>query len=217
MRLKFRLRVRLLLLLWVIFFLALFLPSLYYNKYLKDEILSETEARASRELILIRDLMAREEFQGPEQLHAWLCKVSNPLNVRITYVAEGGRVIADTDVPFDQTSSLENHARRPEIVEAYSRPTGSTLRYSDELNTDLLYVAQRTEGRGTIPGGVLRVAIPLSGIFYSLGNVAIVQRLIILTGFIAFALISLGLMVSASRSVSLLSSAADSIGHGDVK
>ncbi|HIJ68378.1 MAG TPA: PAS domain S-box protein, partial [Deltaproteobacteria bacterium] len=50
-----------------------------------------------------------------------------------------------------------------------------------------------------------------------LGNVAIVQRLIILTGFIAFALLSLGLMVSASRSVSLLSSAADSIGHGDVK
>ena len=61
------------------------------------------------------------------------------------------------------------------------------------------------------------MAIPLSGIFYSLGNVAIVQYLIILTGFIAFALISLGLMVSASRSVSLLSSAADSIGHGDVK
>ncbi len=79
MRLKFRLRIRLLLLLWGIFFLALFLPSLYYNKYLKDEILSETEARASRELTLIKDLMAREEFQGPEQLHAWLRRVSDPL------------------------------------------------------------------------------------------------------------------------------------------
>jgi len=217
MHLKFRLRVRLLLLLWGIFFLALFLPSLYYNKYLKDEILSETVARATRELALIKDLMAREEFQGPEQLYAWLRRVSGPLKVRITFVAEGGRVIADTDVPFDQTLSLENHARRPEIVEAYSQPTGSSLRHSSELNTDLLYVAQRIEGRRTIPGGVLRVAIPLSGIFYSLGNVAMVQHLTILTGFIVFALISLGLMVSASRSVSLLSSAADSIGHGDVK
>ena len=113
MRLKFRLRVRLLLLLWGIFFLALFLPSLYYNKYLKDEILSETQARATRELALIKDLMAREEFQGPEQLHAWLRRVSDPLNVRITYVAEGGRVIADTGVPFDQTSSLENHRETP--------------------------------------------------------------------------------------------------------
>jgi len=217
MRLKFRLRVRLLLLLWVIFFLALFLPSLYYNKYLKDEILSETEARASRELTLIKNLMAREDFHGPEHLHAWLRKVSDPLNVRITYVAEGGRVIADTGVPFDQASNLENLAKRPEIAEAYNQPTGSSLRYSNELNTDLLFVAQRIEGRGTIPGGALRVAVPLSGIFYSLSNVAIVQHLIILTGFIAFALISFGLMVSASRSVSLLSSAADSIGHGDVK
>ncbi len=217
MRLKFRLRVRLLLLLWVIFFLALFLPSLYYNKYLKDEILSETEARALRELTLIKNLMAREDFHGPEHLHAWLRKVSDPLNVRITYVAEGGRVIADTGVPFDQASNLENLAKRPEIAEAYNQPTGSSLRYSDELNTDLLFVAQRIEGRGTIPGGALRVAVPLSGIFYSLSNVAIVQHLIILTGFITFALISFGLMVSASRSVSLLSSAADSIGHGDVK
>ena len=217
MRLKFRLRVRLLLLLWGIFFLALFVPSLYYNKYLKDEILSETKARATRELALIKDMMAREKFQGPEQLHAWLCRVSDPLNVHLTYMAERGRVIADTEVPFDQTSSLDNIANRPEIVEAYSLPTGSSLRYSGSLSTDLLYVAQRIEGRGTIPGGVLRVAVPLSGIFYSMGNVAIVQHLIILTGFITFALISLGLMVSASRSVGLLSSAADSIGHGDVK
>jgi two-component system, OmpR family, phosphate regulon sensor histidine kinase PhoR len=217
MRLKFRLRVRLLLLLWGIFFLALFLPSLYYNKYLKDEILSETRTRATRELALIKDLMAREEFQGPEQLYAWLRGVCEPLKVRITYVAEGGQVIADTNVPFDQTSSLENLATRPEIVEAYNQPTGSGLRYSGSLDTDLLYVSQKIQGRGAIPGGVLRVAIALSGIFYSLGNVAIVQHLISLTGFIAFALISLGLMVSASRSVSLLSSAADSIGHGDVK
>ena len=172
MRLKFRLRVRLLLLLWGIFFLALFLPSLYYNNYLKNEILSETKARATRELSLIKDLMEREEeFQGPEQLHAWLRRVSDPLKVRITYVAEGGRVIADTDVPFDRTSSLDNHAGRPEIVEAYSQPTGSSFRYSGTLNIDLLYVAQRIEGRGKIPGGVLRVAIPLSGIFYATGQV----------------------------------------------
>ncbi|MGA2228677.1 MAG: ATP-binding protein [Syntrophobacteraceae bacterium] len=218
MPLKFRLRIRLLLLLWGIFFLALLLPSLYYNNYLKNEIMLETQAKASRELSLIRDLMAREkEFQDPEQLYTWLCRLSGPLKVRLTYVAEGGRVIADTDVPFDQTSNLDNHARRPEIVEAYDQPTGISFRYSGTLNTDLLYVAQRVEGRGKIPGGVLRVAIPLSSIFYGLDKSATVQHLIILTGFVAFALISLGLMVSTSRSVSLLSSAADSIGQGQVK
>ena len=218
MRLKFRLRIRLLLLLWGIFFLALLVPSLYYNSYLKNEIMLETQAKASRELALIRDLLAREkEFKDPEQLYTWLCRLAGPLKVRLTYVAEGGQVIADTDVPFEQTSNLDNHARRPEIVEAYNQSTGTSLRYSGTLNTDLLYVAQRVEGRGKIPAGVLRVAIPLSGIFYGLDQSATVQHLIILIGFVAFALISLGLMVSTSRSVSLLSSAADSIGQGQVK
>ncbi len=218
MRLKFRLRIRLLLLLWGIFFLALLLPSLYYNSYLKNEILSETQVKATRDLSLIKDLMEREEeFQSPEQVYAWLRRASDILKVRITYVAEGGRVIADTDVPFDRTASLDNHAKRPEIVEAYNQPTGASFRYSGTINTDLLYVAQRIQGRGKIPGGVLRLAMPLSSILYGLDKSATVQHLLILIGFITFALISFGLMVNTSRSVSLLSSAADSIGQGNVK
>jgi two-component system phosphate regulon sensor histidine kinase PhoR len=204
--------------LWGIFLLALFLPTLYYNNYLKNEILLETQTRAARELSLIKDLMLREkEFEGPGQLHDWLAKVSGPLQVRITYADEGGRIIADSDVPFDQVSGLDNVARRPEITEAYGDSMGSSLRTARVSDSNLLYVAQRIEGRGKIPGGVLRVAIPLSNIFYALRNVAILQRLIILVGFIAFALTSLGLMVSTSRSVSLLSEAAESIGQGNVK
>jgi two-component system phosphate regulon sensor histidine kinase PhoR len=132
-------------------------------------------------------------------------------------VAEDGRVIADSDVPFDQTPGLDNHASRPEIVEAYRQPTGTSLRYSGTLQTDLFYVAQRVEGRGKIPGGLLRIAIPVSVIFYGLEKSAVIQHLITFTGFLTFAIISFGLMVGFSRSVSLLSSAADSIGQGNVK
>lgn len=208
---------RLLIVLWAIFFLALLVPSLYYGKSLKNEILQETTARATRELSMIRDLMGGENFEGPEQLHAWLSRISGLLQVRITYVAEGGRVLADTDVPFDQTAGLENHATRPEIIKAHQQATGTSIRYSGTVKTDLLYVAQAVEGRGKIPGGYLRVAIPVSSIFYGLGKLAAVQNLIIITGFIAFALISFGLMVSMGRSVSILASAADSIGQGNVK
>ena len=211
-------RLRFLFLLWGIFFLVLFLPSLYYDNYLRNQILVETRARATRELSLIKDLMAWEkEFQSPEQLHAWLLKFSGPLNVRVTYVAEGGQVIADTEVPYGQTSSLDNHSTRPEIADAYSLPVGTSLRYSDTLKTHLLYVAQRTEGRGKIPGGVLRVAIRVSSLFYILGDAAFLQHLMILIGFVTFALMSFGLMVSTRRSLNILSSAADSIGQGNVK
>ncbi|MHC1727429.1 MAG: ATP-binding protein [Syntrophobacteraceae bacterium] len=218
MRLRFKLRIRLLLLLWGVFFLALFLPSAYYNQYLKKEILIETQTRAGQELTLIKELMTRDkEFPDAENMHEWLRGVSGQLGVRFTYVAEGGHVLADTDVPFEKISELDNHARRPEIVEAHSRPAGSSIRYSGTLKTDLLYVAQRIEGRGAIPGGVLRMAIPLSGIFYGLADAGRVQYLVILVGFIVFALISFWLIVSTSRSVSILAGAADSIGQGNVK
>jgi two-component system phosphate regulon sensor histidine kinase PhoR len=215
---KLRLRIRLLLILWGIFLLALFLPSLYYNNYLKDEILLETQTRAIRELSLIKDLMSQEElFSDPEQLHAWLHRVADPLKVRITYLEDGGRVMADSELPFDQLSSLENMSDRPEVSEAYVKPTGLSLRPDRPSDSNLLYVARKIEGRGKIPGGVLRVAVPLSSMFYALGNVIAFQRLIILIGFIAFAVMSLFLMVNTSRSVSLLSRAADSIGQGNVR
>lgn len=218
MALRFRLRIRLILFLWGVFFLALFVPSTYYNSYLRNEILQDTQTRASRELALIKELMSKEkDFPDAEQLYDWLKGISQQLNVRITYVAEGGRVIADTDVPFEKTAELDNHARRPEIVEAYANPTGSSIRYSGTLRTDLLYLAKRVEGQGQIPGGVLRLAIPLSGIFYGLENAGLVLNLIILAGFIVFAVVSLGLIMHTNRSVRALSILADSIGSENVK
>ncbi len=127
------------------------------------------------------------------------------------------RVIADSGVPFDQTPSLENRASRPEIVEAIQPAHGNKPAAYRHGEHRYALCGARTLGKGNIPAGILSLAMPLSGIFYGLDKSATVQNLIIFAGFIAFALISLGLMVSTSRSVSLLSSAADSIGQGNVK
>jgi two-component system phosphate regulon sensor histidine kinase PhoR len=218
MPLKFKLRIRLLLFLWAVFFLALFVPSIYHSNYLKEQIMLETEARGSRELSLIADLLGKEKgLQNAGQLHDWLQKISTPLSVSLTYVDETGKVVADTEVPVDQTEGLENLSGRPEIIEANTLSAGSNMRYKVGINADVLYVAQRVGEHGNIPRGVLRLAIPLSGIFYALGNAALTQRLIILIGFLVFAAISLGLIVSTGRAVNLLAGAADSIGQGKVK
>lgn len=217
MRPKFKLKIRLLLLLWGLFFLVLFIPSTYYNRYLKQEILNEGRIRANRELSLVKELIKDQEFPGAEQLHHWLEKVARQLKLRITFVAEGGQVIADSDVPYSQIASLDNHANRPEVAEALSSITGTSTRYSGTLQADLLYVAARIEPQGPIPGGVLRVAVPLSGIFYGMARVENVQYITILIGLLVFMGISLGLIVSTSWSISTLSRAAGRIGQGNVR
>ena len=219
MKLKFRLRIHLLLSLWGIFFLVVFMASAYYNKYLKEEFLQETETRVGRELAAVVKLIANDKtgFSSPEELNDWLRTISEELGVRFTYVAEGGRVIADSGLPFEQISSLENHAGRPEITEAYVRGRGVSIRYSGTLKTDLFYVAQKTGGRGAIPGGILRAAVPMSRIFYRLGHLSLALHLVTLIGFSSFVVLSSWLLIHISRSVLALSEAAESIGTGVVR
>ncbi|MCE5336040.1 MAG: PAS domain-containing protein [Desulfobacteraceae bacterium] len=214
---KFRIRFRLLLFLWGLFFVALLLPSVYYGRYLKDEILSETQARTGREILLLSDILSRQQLGDEGQLNDFLVTAAKRLQVRLTYVAEGGKVIADSDVPFQDIGGLENHAGRPEISDAHDKPFGTSIRYSGTLRVDLLYVARAVEPSGNLPGGVLRTAIPLSGVFYGLDKAGQVQYSIILVGFITFAVISCWLIVHTGRSVSLLSAAAESIGKGRLK
>jgi two-component system phosphate regulon sensor histidine kinase PhoR len=216
---KFRLRIHLLLILWGTFFLVLFLPSAYYNRYLKEDFLHETETRVGRELSAVAALIGNDksDFSSAKELNDLLCTLSEELGIRFTYVAEGGRVIADSDVPFEQIAQLENHAGRPEIAQAYIRGRGVSIRYSATLKTDLFYVAQKIGGHGAIPGGTLRAAAPMSGIFYRLGHLGLALYLVVLIGFVSFVALSSWLVTHISRSVLALSRAAESIGTGIVK
>ena len=77
---------------------------------------------------------------------------------RLTIVDRAGHVIADSDFPHSQLGSLENHATRPEIVEAYHGRTGVNLRVSVSTGVEELKVAV------PLGSGVARVSSPLSQI-----------------------------------------------------
>ncbi len=74
---------------------------------------------------------------------------------RLTLIGRDGSVLADSEA---DPGTMENHASRPEFVEALAGKTGVSQRYSRTLGIDFLYVA--------IPAGdgALRLALPLSQI-----------------------------------------------------
>ncbi len=69
---------------------------------------------------------------------------------RVTWIAEDGTVLFDTRV--DQ-ASMENHADREEIREAFETGTGSAVRTSSTLTEQTYYEAQRLQD-----GTVLRIS-----------------------------------------------------------
>jgi two-component system phosphate regulon sensor histidine kinase PhoR len=74
---------------------------------------------------------------------------------RVTIIARDGVVLADSEA---DPKTMENHAGRPEVVDALSGKTGSSTRLSHTVGVEFLYLA--------VPSGdkILRRAYPLSSI-----------------------------------------------------
>ena len=77
-----------------------------------------------------------------------------PGDYRLTWVAEDGRVLADTE---SDPTSMENHASRQEIAQALKNGYGESRRYSDTRMEKTLYYALRLED-----GSVVRLSVATS-------------------------------------------------------
>ena len=83
-------------------------------------------------------------------------RLAKESGTRITIIAVDGKVLADSDESPDR---MENHGDRPEVVAALKEGSGSTLRFSQTLDSEMLYFARRVDV-GTRPAGFVRVALP---------------------------------------------------------
>lgn len=88
--------------------------------------------------------------KGTEELGISYLEDLNSSNYRLTWVAEDGTVLYDSQVNADE---MENHADRKEIKEALASGMGSSSRYSATLTEKYIYEAIRLKN-----GSVLRIA-----------------------------------------------------------
>lgn len=159
-----RFRTRLLLSFWIVLLVALCLPAYYIHQTLKNDILNEARANAYIQLNFVHWLLKDSPpFHNNQALDQWCKNVGSHLQYRITVIAAGGRVIADSDVENQGIPLLDNHAGRKEVIGARKLGHASSIRYSITLKRKLIYAAKNIN-LPDAPSGVLRVAIPLSTI-----------------------------------------------------
>ena len=94
--------------------------------------------------------------EGSASLRDWVTKMAAS-GVRVTVITAAGQVLADSQ---SDPSTMENHAGRPEIRDAFAKGGGQSIRHSVTINRDLLYYAARLPVAGG-PPVVLRFALPL--------------------------------------------------------
>ena len=97
-----------------------------------------------------------EEIDG---LHAWVNQMQVG-GVRVTVITSQGLVLADSQ---SDPQTMENHANRPEVIEALAQGTGHSVRHSVTINKDLLYYAVRQQTAAGQPV-LLRFSLPFESV-----------------------------------------------------
>ncbi len=119
------------------------------------------EQNVEQRLVAEARILQPELAQVPrEQLEDWAHQASQRADARVTIVDPRGVALADS---HHDPETMENHATRPEIAEAYRKGVGNSLRHSTTINQDLCYTALRVNYHGE-PGYILRLAVPLGSV-----------------------------------------------------
>lgn len=156
-----RYRTRLFLVFWMVVVFSLCLPIFILKGPLENLVIEEAVEAARKDLEFVYwSLEHHERFTRAEDLERWCEDLARHLGFRVTVIAEGGVVIADSHVPNDRLPFLDNHAARPEVMEARHGGVGMSIRYSATLQQEMVYVAKRIEPGGGLPSGILRLAVP---------------------------------------------------------
>ena len=120
----------------------------------KDQLSKMMTAGIEQELMHYAELV---DLSAPRAMSAHLQQISKISKSRVTLVNERGVVFADSE---KEIAGLENHLFRPEIQEARLKGVGKSVRYSNTLGVNTLYVAVVIKNGSKISGYV-RLARPL--------------------------------------------------------
>lgn len=132
---------------------AIGITLLYYSLF-QRQVQSDLRisAEALRDTGIFREENVSEIISGYGEE-----KTANGPDLRITWIDSDGTVLYDNDT---NAAKMENHADRPEILQAFAKGVGSSVRKSDTMNMNTFYYALRME-----EGTVLRVSTEARSIF----------------------------------------------------
>jgi two-component system phosphate regulon sensor histidine kinase PhoR len=187
--------------------LGIYLTSFARNTQLEDlRSRLEDEARITAEASL-------PAFLGHGgDLDTLAKKLGMGIDARVTIIALNGTVLGDSQ---EDPATMENHATRPEVIDALASGLGESTRYSTTLGEMMMYVAVSiTNQSNTL--GVSRVALSLSAVENSLNHVTLIIILAVVV-MAVLAIVAAGLIARATtRPVREITKAAKRIARGEL-
>jgi len=129
------------------------------REFYLDQKAAELEVGARFCQTRMGELIQRNELSGIEGIGRDL---SESLGMRVTAILPSGQVVAESS---EDPELMENHLHRPEIQQALAGQIGRSIRFSDTLREERMYVAIPVEREGAV-AGVIRTSFAI----HSLGE-----------------------------------------------
>ncbi|MGD9081682.1 MAG: histidine kinase dimerization/phospho-acceptor domain-containing protein, partial [Desulfobacterales bacterium] len=161
------------------------------RQFFLDQTATDLKARAA---LLDKQIKGLLSPLNSEAIDA-ICKEAGRLSAtRITVILPDGTVIGDSR---ETPRLMDNHASRPEIIRALAGQTGRSLRFSNTLMQDMLYVAVPIKDGQNIVA-VLRTSLPATAVETEIRSI----QLKIALGGCIIALLAAGISWVISRRIS---------------
>ena len=179
-------------------------------------IQNQIETELSHEAkILVKAIDSISSNGNLISLNSQIDEYSEASESRITLIDSSGIVLVDSDVTMNEVLLLENHLNRPEVIKAFEVGQGSSKRFSDTTNQEMLYYAILDSSNDK--DRVIRISVPYEYLDEILATLENSITLIVVVGIIVSILASL-LAGNYMRSRLVdLEKVASAIGEGNYK
>jgi two-component system phosphate regulon sensor histidine kinase PhoR len=166
----------------VVLMVSVFFINFYLSNVIRNNYIDNLKNSLSTQTSIIGDTVP---FDSPAEIEEFCRYMKEKIRARVTVIDTTGKVLGDSD---KDASNMDNHAGRPEIQQALLSPAGTSIRFSDTLQYDLLYTAGKIENNG-IHKGFVRLAVPLTQVNESIGSLKLKINLAVIFVFLFFGLI----------------------------
>lgn len=186
----------------------------YLNHTLRNNLDTEIRENLFNETRLVK-IMSTKEIADLDRDAPTLARiVGKEIKARVSVIRSDGKVAGDSELTDVELGKLENHASRPEFVQAMKNGQGVATRFSATLGTNMIYTALPFHTTSGQPG-VIRLALPLSRVDAAMTSLGTILGASLFLAVICSLLLSYILSSITSRPLRSMAAAAARIGKGE--
>jgi two-component system phosphate regulon sensor histidine kinase PhoR len=168
----------------LILLLAVVLIELSITNAVRENTIHDLQNNLAVQAKLISDDIP---FEASSPLDGLCRRLKETTGARVTIIAPDGKVLGDSET---DSTLMENHGHRQEVQQAALSGSGTSIRFSNTLKYDFLYVALHVVN-GAHSRGFLRLSKPLRDVDASINLLRIKILSVVLSILLAAGVVSL--------------------------